>query len=153
MKKKPYSKRTDIEKIRSNWKKTKGLLKRKEYSGAIVRAVTAAEIASNFLIREELQNKRKIEEHFVDNLLIWANGIQGKFDKIILPLFKTNTLKHKRFKEIKSKVENINKQRNYIVHSGQFKNKKISIVLLKESKNIIEALIKEYQKNFELETI
>jgi hypothetical protein len=46
-KKKPYSERTDLEKIKSQWKKTTGFLERGEWSSAIVRAATAAEIAAN----------------------------------------------------------------------------------------------------------
>ena len=87
-KRKPYSYRTDIEKIESNWTKTRGLYDRKEWSGAIVRAATAVEIAANLVIREELQVARSLEKDFVDNLLLWANGIKGKFDKLILPISK-----------------------------------------------------------------
>lgn len=38
-----YSKRDDIEKIKSNWRKTKGLYKRGEYSAVVMRAVTTVE--------------------------------------------------------------------------------------------------------------
>ena len=48
--KKPYSERTDLEKIESNWTKTRGLLKREEWSLAIVRAATAVEIAANLVV-------------------------------------------------------------------------------------------------------
>jgi hypothetical protein len=51
---KKYEDRTDIEKIQSNWKKLSGLYSRREWSGSVVRAATAAEIASNLVVREEL---------------------------------------------------------------------------------------------------
>lgn len=53
-KKKPYSERTDREKLETNWGKTLKLMEREEYSMAIVRAATCAEIATNIVIRTEL---------------------------------------------------------------------------------------------------
>jgi len=150
MKKKPYSQRTDIEKIESNWKKSLSLLHNGEYSSAIVRSVTAAEIAANFVIREELQEKRNIESDFVDVLLRWANGIEGKFNRIILPLSKRNASEHSHFKKIKKKVEDINEERNFIVHGGQFKDRMSAKKLIMEVKDIIELLIREYKNNFRL---
>ena len=95
-KRKPYSERTDLEKITSNWKKISGLIGREEWSSAIVRAATAAEIATNLVVREELEVKRGLETDFVDHLLEWANGIQGKYQKLILPVTKDEIF----FKEI-----------------------------------------------------
>jgi hypothetical protein len=47
MGKTPYDDRDDLEKLRSQWKKIDGILeRRKEWSAAIVRAATAAEIAA-----------------------------------------------------------------------------------------------------------
>ena len=45
MSKKEYKDRTDLEKIQSQWNKLTGLHSREEFSGAVVRAATAAEIA------------------------------------------------------------------------------------------------------------
>jgi hypothetical protein len=68
-KKTPNSKRTDIEKLRSNSRKTLGLLERSEHSMAIVRACTCAEIAANIVVRVEFVQKRRLESAFVDTLL------------------------------------------------------------------------------------
>ena len=149
---KPYSERTDIEKIKSNWTKTWGLYGREEWSGAIVRAATAVEIAATLVIREELQVKRNLEKSFVDSLLIWANGIQGKLDRLILPSVKGST-KDKAFTAIKSKISNINKERNTIVHSGQFKKSETATRIIKLSKEVIEALVQPYSKGFTLKEI
>ena len=119
---KPYSEKSDIEKIESNWKKVSGLFDREEWSSAIVRAATASEIATNLAVREELQVKRSLESEFVDSLLKWANGIQGKFDRLLLPVTKGTTI-HNKFKKIKGGVTEINNERNAVVHSGQFKKK------------------------------
>lgn len=149
---KPYSERTDIEKIESNWNKTRGLYDRGEWSGAIVRAATAAEIAANLVIREELQVKRGLEKELVDNLLIWANGIQGKIDRLILPISKISN-KFRTFNAAKDKITNINKQRNSIAHSGQFKNKRTAKLIIVQSKEVIETLVQQYSEGFTLKDI
>ncbi len=150
--KKPYSERTDIEKIESNWKKACGFLERREWSGVVMRAATACEIAANLAIREELQVKRNLEEDFVDNLLLWANGIHNKFHKLLLPICK-GSKKHKKFNDIKSIVNGINKERNSIAHSGQFKKESTAEWILKESKQVIQIIVREYQPGFKLNKI
>jgi hypothetical protein len=95
---KPYAQRTDIERLHSSWKKLDGLMKRREWSAAITRAATAAEIAANIAVRKELQEKRKLEASFVDHLLKWANGLAGKLDKLLRPL-QTTAQRKKLFTE------------------------------------------------------
>ena len=53
-KKKPYSERTDREKISNNLRKTLALFQKGEYSVSIIRAATTAELATNLVIRAEL---------------------------------------------------------------------------------------------------
>lgn len=148
-KKKPYSQRTDLEKISSNWKKTKGLYSRKEWSTTVMRAVTTVELAANYTIRKELEEKRKIDSEFVDHLLIWANGIRGKFDKLIIPACKSSTHINT-IKSLNKKVQDINTKRNGIAHSGQFSSAKTAKTVMDNSKEIIEALIGIYEKGFRL---
>lgn len=148
-KKAVYSKRSDLEKVKSNWRKTKGLFTRGEWSTVVIRAVTTVELSANYVIRKELQEKRKLEKEFVDHLLIWANGIRGKFDKLLIPLFRKTDFE-KDLKKLKKKVEDINKVRNIIVHSGQFKKEVTALRVMEESKEIIETLISEYERDFKL---
>ena len=74
---------------------------REVWSSAVVGAATATEIAANLVVREELIESRKLEEEFVDHLLKWANGLQGKFDKLILPITKGESY-HGDFKKLKA---------------------------------------------------
>lgn len=83
---KPYEERTDLEKIQSQWNKLSGLHSREEWSAAIVRAATAAELAANFAIRKEFESRSKFDSKFVDSLLRWANGLAGKIDRLLIPL-------------------------------------------------------------------
>jgi hypothetical protein len=86
MAKAAYEDRSDLEKIQSQWHKLTGLHTREEWSAAIVRAATAAELAANFAIREEFRSRGKFDAKFVDSLLRWANGLAGKMDHLLLPL-------------------------------------------------------------------
>jgi len=151
-KRKPYSERTDLEKIRSNWIKTEGLYHKGEWSSVVIRSAIVTEIALNLVIREELANKRKLEKDFVESLMIWANGIQGKVNRLIRPLL-TNPEDSRVFSDLSSKVNNINKERNSVAHSGEFKRKATAIRIINLSKEVIETLVGRYKRNFELKDI
>jgi hypothetical protein len=69
LKKKSYEQRTDVEKIQSQWHKLTGLHSREEWSAAVVRAATAAEIAANFALRQEFNGRSKFDANFVNSLL------------------------------------------------------------------------------------
>ncbi len=148
-KRKPYDEKSDVEKINANWKKIRGLLDREEWSSAIVRAATATEIAANLVVREEFVDDRGLKSDLVDHLLKWANGIQGKFDKLILPATKGRK-HHETFRALKKRIEDINLQRNSIVHSGNFKNKNQALKAVSEADAIICALLKPYRDGFQL---
>ena len=128
--KKPYSLRSDTEKLESNWTKTLGLFDRDEYSMAIMRAGTCAEIAANIVVRSELVQKRGLEPRFVDSLLRWANGLQGKFSRIILPLFE-GTPQYATLKKHHKEIVTLNGARNEIAHGGRFASKKSAENLLR----------------------
>src|SRR6266852_5101873 len=86
MTKKRYEQRTDLEKIQSQWHKLTGLHSREEWSAAIVRAATAAEIAANLAVRQEFKSRSKFKTEFVNSLLRWANGLDGKINRLLVPL-------------------------------------------------------------------
>lgn len=151
-KRKPYSERTDLQKIRSNWKKIDGLYSKDEWSSVIIRSATASEIAVNLMIREELVNKRELDENFVESLLRWANGIQGKIDRILRPL-SVNSENPLVSKATKLKIRDINDERNSVVHQGQFKRKSTAKRIIKLSKEVIETLVNRYETDFELKDI
>src|SRR4051812_16358167 len=85
--KKPYEERTDLERLHSQWKKLSGLHSREEWSAAIVRAATAAEIAANYAVRREFASRGQQDQVLIDSFLKWANGLAGKLDRLLLPLF------------------------------------------------------------------
>lgn len=139
----PYGERSDHQKIKANWNKVRGLLKRKEWSAAIVRAATAAEIAANLVIRDELIAKRQLDAALVDHFLKWANGIQGKFDKLIIPLVKGRE-HSKAFGQLAKRVQDINQKRNAVVHTGSFGSEKDARAVTMEAYVVIQELIRPY---------
>jgi hypothetical protein len=141
--KKPYAERTDLEKIHSQWKKISGLLNRKEWSSAVVRAATAAEIATNFAIRNEFSKNSSFDDYFIDSLLMWANGINGKFKNILAPLHDKKKTKntYKKLGDLSAKINTI---RNSVVHKGEFCNEDESMEAVKNAKTYIEELVNLY---------
>ena len=120
--KKLYEERTDLEKVQSQWHKLSGLHTREEWSAAIVRAATAAELAANFAIRAEFTARSQFDAVFVNSLLRWANGLAGKLDKLLVPLSKNEKPKLKAMNALRSTAEEINRKRNAVAHQGEFCN-------------------------------
>lgn len=147
---KPYKQRTDLERIESQWRKLDGLHSREEWSAAIVRAATAAEIAANFAIRKEFSARSQFDSKFVDCLLKWANGLSGKVNHILIPLFDRQK-KHASLKNLRSIAEQISSVRNDIVHRGMFCNGKEALKVIANAKEFVETLVRFYEPGFTLE--
>jgi len=148
--KKPYEHRTDIEKLKSQWHKLSGLHTREEWSAAIIRAATAAEIAANFAIRSEFSARSEFDDAFVDNLLHWANGLAGKLNRLLIPLSEGDKTKQKEIKRLCKIANEINKKRNAIVHQGEFCNENEAKETIAHTKDFITSLVKLYQHGFTL---
>lgn len=146
---KPYKDRTDLEKIQSQWNKLNGLHTRNESSASIVRAATAAELAANFAIRNEFASRSQFNNAFVDSLLVWANGITGKIDRLLIPLTKGEK-HHRSITKLKSASVQINKKRNSVVHQGGFCNPTEAEDVVKQSREFIETLVRIYAPDFAL---
>jgi hypothetical protein len=148
---KAYEKLSDLENLQKQWKKLSGLHTREEWSAAIVRAATAAEIASNYAIRQELISKRNLESGFVDNLLRWANGLSGKLEHLLIPLTSKENDKADKMKELRKLAEDINLQRNSIVHQGEFCNENEAKRAIDKTQDFIVGLIRLYEPNFDID--
>jgi hypothetical protein len=149
MSSKRYEQRTDEEKIQSQWNKLTGLHSREEWSAAIVRAATAAEIAANFAVRQEFKARSKLKCEFVNSLLRWANGLDGKINRLLLPLSE-GSKQHKIFTGLKKDAEEINRKRNAIAHQGEFCNVGESQEVIRKTRRFIEAVMKIYEPGFTL---
>jgi hypothetical protein len=145
-----YEDRTDLQKLQSQWNKLSGLHSREEWSAAIVRAATAAEIAANYAVRMEFTSQSKLSNNFVDNLLRWANGLDGKINRLLLPLSKEGK-NHKVFSKLKRDAEQINKKRNAIAHHGEFCNVEESKEIIEKARYFIETVVRVYKPGFELQ--
>ncbi len=149
MSRKPYEHRTDLGKCQSQWTKLQGLHSREEWSAAIVRAATAAEIAANYAIRAEFARQSKLKTDFVDGLLKGANGLQGKINNLLSPLV-DGTPKAKTMEKLKAMSGEINKTRNAVVHRGEFRDEDEATKTIKMTKYFIEKLIWLYEPSFKL---
>lgn len=145
-----YKNLSDLEKLHKQWHKLSGLHSREEWSAAIVRAATAAEIAANFAIRQEFSCKSNFEPDFVDHLLRWANGLDGKLTRLLIPLSASSDIKNKTMKGLKKIAELINRKRNAIAHQGEFCNAEEAKVVISNSREFITILVNLYEPNFEL---
>jgi hypothetical protein len=135
--------------IESQWRKLSGLHSREEWSAAVVRAATAAEIAANLVIRKEFSARSQFDAKFVDGLLRWANGLSGKIDRLLLPLF-VGREEHSSFRKLKAQAESINRARNDIVHRGTFCNDKEAHEIIRDAKRFVETLVRLYEPGFKL---
>ncbi len=147
--KRPYEARTDLEKIRSQWKKSTGLHTREEPSAAIIRAATAAEIAVNFAVRTEFERNSTFDPAIVDKLLMLANGFQTQLDRLLNPLVADPTFKAQ-LRRLKSLCSAINSNRNPIVHSGAFSTQNTAEKVIDDAREFIETLIGHYEPGFRL---
>ena len=146
---KPYNQRSDIDRIESQWRKLTGLHSREEWSAAIVRAATAAEIAANLAIRKEFAARSQFDAKFIDSLLRWANGLAGKIDHLLLPLNAGNQNRAK-IQKLTSVASRINNVRNDIVHRGIFCNEAEARDVIGQAKIFIETLVQIHEPGFKL---
>ena len=144
---KRYEHRTDLEKMQSQWNKLTGLHLRDEPSAAILRAATAAEIAANLAVRKEFALRSKLSDDFVNGLLQWANGLDGKINRLLLPICK-GSHHHKTFIKLKKNVEQISRKRNAIAHQGEFCNVRESREIIEKTRHFIETVVKIYEPGF-----
>lgn len=145
----PYEQRTDLEKVHANWKKTTGLFARREYSLSIVRAAVTGELALNYAIRHELHVQRSLPIRFVDNLLKWANGIEGKLQKLLLEIT-AGTQAELPVQQIARSLRALNKQRNAIAHKGEFRNREPAQEQLTRAHAAVQQLVQLYDSTFAL---
>jgi len=145
----PYGVRSDLTRIHSQWTKLTGLHSREEWSGAMVRAATGAELAANYAIREEFRKASQLTPAFVNSLLKSANGLGGKMEKLLLPL-SMGTPNVATMRKLNNVAQRINAQRNMIVHQGHFMNESEAQTLIEDARLFIETLVRLYDTSFAL---
>lgn len=145
----PYDERSDDEKLESNWKKAKAQFHREDWSASVLRAATAVEISANIYIRRFLIDGYDLPNTFVDALLMSANGIDGKFKRLVRPAAEVEGT-WKEISKIQKKIEGINKQRNGVAHAGKFKNRPDAKAVFQNALEAIRTLAPNEAKKLEL---
>ena len=142
---------TETARLLKQWHKLSGLHSRAEWSAAIIRAATAAELAANFVIRSEFALQTHLTEAFVDSLMRWANGLQGKMSHLAIPLVAHDGRKLAVLKAVLPHAQRVNDKRNAIVHQGEFCNATEAREAIADARHFIETIMVLYQPLFQLE--
>lgn len=145
----PYWDRSELERIQTQWHKLTGLHSREEWSAAIVRAATAAELAANFAIRAEFAARSQFNTDFVNSMLLWANGLAGKIDRLLIPLT-ADLEKTDPVRGLKQLAETINAKRNSIAHRGEFCNPAEATAIIEQTRTFVQTLVRLYEPEFAL---
>lgn len=148
-KKPPYEERTDDERLESNWKKACRLYTRNDHSAAILRTATSAEIAANIYIRHFLMTDHNLPAKYVDALLFSANGLDGKFRRLIKPAAEVRGT-WGALKSLQKRIDALHDHRNSVAHAGYFKNAADAEECFKNSLEIIRTLASNESKKLEL---
>jgi hypothetical protein len=148
----PYAARTDAEKIHSQWRKISGLHKRNEPSAAIVRAATAAELSVNLAIRAEFAAQSKLASATIDAMMKKANGLWGKMAGLLVPLVIDHS-NEEAIKKLCKISDEINRDRNDIVHSGKFSNRADALKAIERCRRFSNSLVQLYEPDFKLQSL
>ncbi|OMI09596.1 hypothetical protein BSN85_16365 [Bradyrhizobium brasilense] len=127
-----------------------GLLVREEPSAAIMRCGTAAEIAANIAIRSAFDEESEFNAKTVDSFLIWANGLKGKMDHLVLPVCFNGNSKNATYKKLSAWARTVNDARNDVAHRGSFASKNKADEIIAAAKLFITTLVPLYEPDFEL---
>lgn len=140
----------DIALLHRQWRKISGLHARGDWSAAITRAATAAELSINIAIRFEFESKSTFDRAFVDSLLKSANGLAGKADRLLIPLVVNNAVRTKIVKKLIPILKIINSKRNAVAHQGEFCNEAESDEIISSAREFISVLLCIYDPDFAL---
>ena len=150
MAKEKYDDREDLNKLKTQWRKITAILNReKEWSAAIVRAATAAEIAANIAVRKRFEHDSEFLDDFVDGLMRWANGLDGKLTRLIVPS-EQDEGRAEELRGLKAITKRLNEKRNAIVHRGAFANKSEAYEYVELARLISNVLVRPWEPDFQL---
>ncbi len=145
----PYAQAADDDKVARNWKKTLGLYERGEYSVAVLRCGTCIELAVNFAVRQELVVERELPLPFVDKLLLSSNGLRNKYHNIYLPIM-AEYQEHEVLKKLwNTHIEKINRERNAVAHSGEFRKESVASDILEKAHHVLVTIMDLHEHDAE----
>lgn len=147
-----YDERSDDDKLKANWVKAKRLFGRRDFSASVVRIATSAEIAANIYVRKFLIGEHGLPSSYVDALLVSANGLDGKYKRLIKPgAMIKNTWND--LKSLQKKIQALHDHRNGVVHAGKFKSESDAKVAFEEGLAIIKGLAPDESKTLTVPTL
>jgi hypothetical protein len=81
--------------------------------------------------------------------LKWANGLDGKLNKLLIPMLKGDD-KQVSIKKLGKLAKKINEKRNEIVHRGEFSDEKEATELIEKTKVFVLGIVQLYEPDFKL---
>ena len=148
----PYDERPDDDKLNANWIKAKNLFERRDFSASVVRIATSAEIAANIYVRKFLIVEHELPSSYVDALLVSANGLDGKYKRLIKPAAALKNTWND-LKSLQKKIQALHDHRNGVVHNGKFKSEPDAKVAFEEGLAIIKGLAPDESKKLTVPTM
>jgi hypothetical protein len=109
-----------------------------------------AEIAANIAIRSAFDEDTEFDAKTVDSFLIWANGLKGKMDHLVLPVCFNGDNTNKTYKKLAAWAKTVNDARNDVAHRGLFSSTNKAKTIIAAAKSFITTLVPLYEPSFEL---
>ena len=117
-----------------------------------MRAATAAELSVNLAIRAELAVQSELESATIDAMMKKANGLWGKMAGLLLPLV-LDRPNEEAIKKLCKASDEINRDRNDIVHSGKFSNRADGLKAIERCRRFSNSLVQLYEPDFKLQSL
>jgi len=110
--------------------------------------VVACKVISDRQIHAEFKRKTDFIDESVNNLLKFANGLDNKMRRLLLPAIVG--MRIAKFTGLQKLAEDISSVRSRIVHQGEFLDEEASVIVIEKARMFIQQLVTIYDQNFQL---
>jgi len=112
--------------------------------------VVACKVISDRQIHAEFKRKTDFIDESVNNLLKFANGLDNKMRRLLLPAIVG--MRIAKFTGLQKLAEDISSVRSRIVHQGEFLDEEASVIVIEKARMFIQQLVTIYDQNFSSKT-
>ena len=110
--------------------------------------MVACKVISDRQIHAEFKRKTDFIDESVNNLLKFANGLDNKMRRLLLPAIVG--MRIAKFTGLQKLAEDISSVRSRIVHQGEFLDEEASVIVIEKARMFIQQLVTIYDQNFQL---
>ena len=112
--------------------------------------MVACKVISDRQIHAEFKRKTDFIDESVNNLLKFANGLDNKMRRLLLPAIVG--MRIAKFTGLQKLAEDISSVRSRIVHQGEFLDEEASVIVIEKARMFIQQLVTIYDQNFSSKT-